>query len=182
MPTFQMENLKTLCSNILKKVGASEEESLIVADNLVKANLRGIDSHGVRLLPAYIERVKAALIKTDASIQVVKERPSTALMDGGSGFGQVVGVKAMELAVKKAKSQGIATVGAFKTNHFGFAAYYSMIALDHDMIGIAMTNGAPTMAPWGGESQYNRKQSNLLFDTGWRGEAYCCRHCNERRS
>lgn len=150
MLRFKAEKLKMVCSGILRAIGASEIEAEVVADNLIKANLRGVDTHGIRMIQLYVKRFRQGVIKTGANIQVVRETNSTALIDGDSGFGQVAGVKAMKVAIEKAKKSDIAVVGVFNTYHTGMLAYYSMMAIKHDMIGITTCNTPPSMAPWGG--------------------------------
>jgi LDH2 family malate/lactate/ureidoglycolate dehydrogenase len=150
MKVFSANQLKQISINILKAVGASRDEGETVADSLVKANLRGVDSHGVIHLPVYVNRVKHKTIIPGAPFRVVHETTSTALVDGGSGFGQVVAVKAMELAVEKARRTGVGAIGVFNTNHFGMAAYYALIALQNDMASIITSNTSPWVVPWGG--------------------------------
>ena len=150
MKVLSANQLKQISINILKAVGASRDEGEIVADSLVKANLRGVDSHGVIRLPVYVNRVKHKTIIPGAPFRVIHETPSTALVDGGSGFGQVVAVKAMELAVEKARRTGVGAISVFNTNHFGMAAYYALIALQNDMASIITSNTSPWVVPWGG--------------------------------
>lgn len=152
MKIVKDDQLKQICVEILKGVGASDEEADIVAANLVKANLRGVDSHGVIRLKVYVDRVKYKTIFPGAPIKVVRETPSTALIDGGFGFGQVIAVKAIKIAIEKAKKVGIGGVGVFNTNHFGMLAYYALIALQEDMISLITTNGSPFVVPWGGRT------------------------------
>jgi len=150
MRLLSANQLKRLCINILEAVGGSGDEAEIVADSLVKANLRGVDSHGVIRLPVYVNRVKHKTIVPGAPFRVVHETLSTALVDGGSGFGQVVAVKAMKLAVEKARSTGVGAVSVFNTNHFGMAAYYALIALQNEMVSVITSNTSPWVVPWGG--------------------------------
>ncbi|MCS7125025.1 MAG: Ldh family oxidoreductase [Candidatus Bathyarchaeota archaeon] len=150
MKTISAEQLKHVCVEILKSVGANNEEADIVADSLVKANLRGVDSHGVIRLEVYVNRVKYKTIIPGAPIKIVRETSSTALVDGSHGFGQVIAVKAMKIAIEKAKKTGVGAVGVFNTNHFGMLAYYALIALQEDMISLITTNGSPFVVPWGG--------------------------------
>jgi len=150
MKVLDADQLRRVCIDILRAVGALEDEAKIVADSLIKANLRGVDSHGVIRLPVYVNRVKHKTIVPGAPFTVVREAPSAALVDGGSGFGQVVAVKAMKLAIEKARRTGVGAVSVRNTNHFGMAAYYGLIALQNDMIGIITCNTSPWVAPWGG--------------------------------
>lgn len=149
---LSLETLKQVVVSVLTRVEVPEEDAFVVADNLVSANLRGNDSHGIRLLPLYVKRIQKGLTKPRANITVVRESPCTALMNGNYGLGQVTGVKAMEKTIEKAKDVGMGAVGVFNTNHFGIASYYSMMAMKQDMIGVSMCNGAPTMAPTGGKA------------------------------
>lgn len=103
MPVVKADELKRLCSSTLQKVGVPQGEAEIVSDNLIKANLRGVDSHGIFFLPRLVTKVLNGTIKPGAEIRVLNETPSAALIDGEHGFGQVVGVKAMNMAIEKAK-------------------------------------------------------------------------------
>jgi LDH2 family malate/lactate/ureidoglycolate dehydrogenase len=131
--------------------GLPREEAALVSDHLVEADLRGVYSHGViRVLP-YMARLKAGGMNPRPNIRVVRETAGTAVVDGDNGAGQVVGVRAMEIAIQKAGEVGISYVGARMSNHFGTCAYYAMMALPHDMIGFASTvGGTNIMAPTGG--------------------------------
>lgn len=150
MKILSAAQLKGICEGILRAVGTPEDEAEIVSDTLVKANLRGIDSHGVIRLPVYLSRVKHKTIIPGAPFKTVRESPSSAVVDGGSGFGQVIAVKAMKLAIEKAERTGLGAVSAFNTNHFGMAAYYALLALQSDMISMIISNAGPYVVPWGG--------------------------------
>jgi len=151
VPVVKADELKRLCSSTLQKVGVPQGEAEIVSDNLIKANLRGVDSHGIFFLPRLVTKVLNGTIKPGAEIRVLNETPSAALIDGEHGFGQVVGVKAMNMAIEKAKACGVGAVSARSTNHFGMAAYYAMLALNHDMIGLVLCNAGPCVVPFGGK-------------------------------
>ena len=152
MKILSASQLKGMCINALRNAGAPEDEAEIVSDSLVKANLRGIDSHGVIRLPTYLNRIGHKTIIPGAPFSVVRESASSALVDGGSGFGQVIAVKAMKLAIEKAKRNGVGAVSVFNTNHFGMAAYYALMAIKNDMISIITSNAGPFVAPWGGRA------------------------------
>jgi LDH2 family malate/lactate/ureidoglycolate dehydrogenase len=138
------------CGRILEKVGVPPEQARIIAEVTVEADLRGIGSHGLLRLPAYVHRVQAGLMAADTQLKVVRERGATVLLDAQGGFGQVAGVYAMNQAIERARQHGVGFVAVRNANHFGIAAYYTMMALPHRMIGIAATNAAPSMAAWGG--------------------------------
>ncbi|MHA1711879.1 MAG: Ldh family oxidoreductase [Candidatus Freyarchaeota archaeon] len=150
MKVLYADQLKRICLAILEAIKTPKEEAEIVADSLVKANLRGVDSHGIFRLITYVTKVEKGTIVPGAPFTMVRETPSTALVNGGLGFGQVIGVKAMKLAVKKARMTGMGAVSVYNTNHFGMAAYYAMIALQNDMIGVVTCNTSPWVVPWGG--------------------------------
>jgi len=144
------KQLTATCVKILKASGASGSEAETVANILVEANLRGQDGHGVLMLPRYLEQVKKGQTKFGVELETVRETPSSALLNGNWGFGQVLGVKAMELAIEKARSHTIGLVGIFNCNHIGMLAHYPMMAVRHDMIGVTLCNSSPEVAPYGG--------------------------------
>lgn len=138
------------CKRILVKVGVPQDQARVIAEAIVEADLRGVGSHGVLRLPAYVHRVQAGLMTADTQLRVVRERGATVLLDAQGGFGQVAGVYAMNRAIERARQYGVGVAAVRNANHFGIAAYYTMMALPHRMIGIAATNAAPSMAAWGG--------------------------------
>lgn len=122
----------------------------MIAEAVVEGDLRGVESHGVLRLPAYVRRVQAGLMAATTALKVVQERGATVLLDAQGGFGQVAGIHAMNHAIKRARKHGVGFAAVRNANHFGMAAYYTMMALPHRMIGVAATNAAPSMAAWGG--------------------------------
>lgn len=149
-PTVPADTLLHFCSECLQKTGLSSHDAQITAENLLFANLRGVDSHGVIRLKIYTDRIRAGGFNSKAQPAVVSEDSAVALLDGQHGLGQVAGSKAMSLAIDKAKNAGTAFCSVRNTNHFGAAAFYAMKAVDHGLIGLAATNAGPTMAPTGG--------------------------------
>ena len=128
----------------LQRLGVPEEDAQITARMLVATDLRGVDSHGVALLAFYVRNIKEGLINVKPEMRVFNQAPSTATMDGDRGLGFVVGHRAMMEAIPRAEKTGAGFIAVRNSNHFGAAACYAMIALEHDMIGIAMTNGSRT--------------------------------------
>src|SRR5690606_15054500 len=108
---------------------------------------RGIDSHGIARLSGYLRLREANRINAKPTVRIVHESPSTAVVDGDSGLGLVVAPKAMEIAIEKARVAGTGWVAVRNSNHFGIAGHHAMMALEHDMIGLAMTNASPLVAP-----------------------------------
>jgi len=151
MPIVTSKQLLTISKRLLKAAGASDEEASIVGGFLVKANLAGVDSHGVLPnLTYYIEGLRAGVIKPGAKFEIAKETPSAALVNGNWGFGQVICSKAMQLAIDKARKTGVGVVGIYNCNHIGRLADYTSMALQHDMIGFIAVNSNPCVAPYGG--------------------------------
>jgi L-2-hydroxycarboxylate dehydrogenase (NAD+) len=141
--------LKTLTVEILSKVGVAREQAQVVADVLVAADERGVESHGVaRLNSYYVSRIRGGKLNPKPNYHIVRETESTVLYDADNGLGHPAGKLAMDAVLEKARKHGSAFGGVRNSNHFGIAGYYAMLALDHDMIGIASTNsvkyGAPT--------------------------------------
>jgi LDH2 family malate/lactate/ureidoglycolate dehydrogenase len=163
------ERLKELVTRIFERLGVPQEDAAIAADVLVLADLRGVDSHGVSnyMERTYVPGLKDGRINPRPRIRIVRETPATALMDGDSGLGLVVGYRAMELAIRKAKEVGGAFVAVRNSRHFGMAGYYPMMALQHDMIGIAMTNAAPrTLPTFGKEPMVGTNPLSLAAPAG----------------
>jgi len=144
---FHHEYLLKFSRDILHAAGFSDENGLLAARVLIEADLRGIDSHGVARIPGYLRLLKAGRANPNPRIQLVHETPGTGLIDGDKGLGLNVGPKAMEIAIKKARHTGTGWVAVKNSNHFGIAAYHAMKALEHNMIGIAMTNASPIVSP-----------------------------------
>lgn len=142
------EQAKKWCSNFLTaKCKQTEEDAQIVADVLVDANLRGIESHGIGMMATYVNRYTRIQFTNRT---VLNETPTSALVDGGDNMGMPTAVFSMEKAIELAKKSGVGMVSVRNSDHFGAAAYYALMAINEDMIGIAMTNAGKRLAPWGG--------------------------------
>jgi len=139
--------LFSFTQQIFEAIGLKEAEAWQAADILMQAELRNISTHGLLRLPEYIRLWKDKRITSTPDYIIVHESPSTALVDGGKGLGLVTAPKAMQLAIEKAKTAGTGWVAVRNSYHFGIAGYYAMKALEHDMIGITMTNANPLVAP-----------------------------------
>jgi len=142
------ETLHHFCQQVFERLEVPEEDAAITADVLVAADLRGVDSHGVaRLKRFYVDGLRTGRMIANPRVQVIKETPSTALINGGGGLGQPIGVRAMRLAIEKAREGGAGFVAVRNSNHYGIAGYYAIMALDSDCIGISMTNASPLVVP-----------------------------------
>lgn len=142
-----VDPLREFCTLVFQKLGVSEEDALVTADVLVTADLRGIDSHGVARLRRYVTGLRDGTIIARPSEQMVRETPTTALIDAGGGLGQPVSRRAMALAIQKAHQYGSGFVAVRNSNHYGIAGYYAMMALEHDCIGFSMTNADVLVVP-----------------------------------
>lgn len=144
----QADALRDLVQRILEFYSVPPDEAFTVADVLVRGDLRGVHSHGVaRLEQYYVGRLRKGLVEPKAKAVIVRETPATALIDGGNSLGAVVSKYAMEVCLKKAQEVGVGVVAVKNSNHFGIAGYYAMMALPLGMIGIALTNASPRVAP-----------------------------------
>jgi L-2-hydroxycarboxylate dehydrogenase (NAD+) len=144
---YSYQQLFNFTTGVFKHIGCSEEQAALAAKVLISADLRGIDSHGVARLSGYVRLWEAKRVNATPAIKIIHETPSTAVVDGDSGLGLVVAPFSMQVAIDKAKNVGTGWVSVQNSNHFGIAGYHAMMALQHDMIGIAMTNASPLVAP-----------------------------------
>ena len=134
-------------SNVLQKMGFSEEESKQCAKVFLAAEMRGISTHGVIRLSDYFKLWEAGRINVKPNIRTVHESPSTAVIDGDGTIGMLPALKGMQKAIEKAKTAGTGWVSVRNSSNFGIAGYYAGMALEHDMIGFACTNASPLVAP-----------------------------------
>ena len=143
----QAEGLKDFCVQVFQKLGVYEQDARITTDVLVTADLRGIASHGVARLRRYVNGLRDGVMLAQPQVRVVRETPATAMIDAGGGLGQPVSYRAMQKAIEKALAVGAGFVTVGNSNHYGIAGYYAMMALEHDCIGISMTNADVLVVP-----------------------------------
>jgi len=139
--------LRQFTQNIFLAIGCSEEHARLAADVLLRSDMRGIDSHGVARLSGYVRLWEKGRINPMPNIRIVHETPTTATVDGDAGLGLVVAPFAMQVAIQKAETYGSGWVSVRNSNHFGIAGYHALMAVEKDMIGFAMTNASPLVAP-----------------------------------
>jgi L-2-hydroxycarboxylate dehydrogenase (NAD+) len=144
------ERLRAFTAQAFERVGVSPEDARVAAEILVESDLRGIESHGVARLHHYLAHITQGQVAAETRLEIVRELPTTLTLDAGNGVGLVAARRAMELAIARAAEYGSAAVAVRNSNHFGIAGYYAMMALPHDMIGIAMCNASPNVVPFGG--------------------------------
>ena len=167
MSRVHVNRLKEVAIHILKGLNASDEEAALVAESLVLADMRGTDTHGVHLLTILSGRVDAGMVQVPTHLTILKEEGTTATIDGGNGLGQVAVHRAMTMGIKKAKDFGVACVLVRNTNNIGILSFYSLMAAREGMIGIVMSNAAPSMSPWGGaEALLGTNPLSIAFPGG----------------
>ncbi len=141
------EDLSRFVVQVLARLGVPEDEGAVVADVLVAADLRGVDSHGVGRLHFYVDGILGGRVVPRAQFRVLSDWPALALVDGGRSLGQVVGYRAMEKCLAMAERAGAACVTVRNSHHYGIAGYYAMMAPPRGMIGVSLTNSRPHAAP-----------------------------------
>ncbi|MDF9795598.1 L-2-hydroxycarboxylate dehydrogenase (NAD+) [Catalinimonas alkaloidigena] len=162
--TFSSAYLKNFTREVFRYYGVSEQDAELASDILAMSDLRGIESHGVARLQTYVGLLKAGRINPKPNIKIIRQKPSTATVDGDNGLGLVVGPKANEIAMEKAEQVGSGWVGVCHTNHFGIAGYYPLQALKRDMIGWALTNTTKIVTPlWGMERMLGTNPIAIAF-------------------
>lgn len=142
------DKMEAFMIDVFVKVGVPLEDAKICAEVLIEADKRGIDSHGVgRFKPIYIDRIELGLQNPVTNFEIIREGPTTAVIDGHNGMGHVIAKKSMEMAIDKAKKYGMGMVVARDSTHYGIAGYYALMAAKENMIGITGTNARPSIAP-----------------------------------
>lgn len=139
--------LRTFTQQVFLSIGCSQAHAELAADVLLKSDLRGIDSHGVARLAGYVRLWDKKRINAKPNIKIIHETPTTATVDGDAGLGLIVAPFAMQVAIEKAEKYGSGWVSVRNSNHFGIAGYHGLMAVEKDMIGFAMTNASPLVAP-----------------------------------
>ncbi len=147
-PYVSWELIGDFMTSVFAKLGVPEEEARLCADVLMESDRRGIESHGCnRFKPIYIDRIRDGVQNPVTEIEVVRETPTTAVIDGHDGMGMVIGHKAMQMAIEKAKIYGMGMTAVRNSTHYGIAGYYATMASKEGMIGITGTNARPSIAP-----------------------------------
>ncbi|MFA6104926.1 MAG: Ldh family oxidoreductase [Victivallaceae bacterium] len=142
------ETMVRFMKDVFMGVGVPEKDAEICADVLIAADKRGIDSHGIgRLKPIYYDRIKEGIQNPVTEFEIIREGPTTAVIDGHDGMGMVIAKRSMQMAIDKAKKYGMGMVAVRNSTHYGIAGYYALMAADNDMIGITGTNARPSIAP-----------------------------------
>jgi L-2-hydroxycarboxylate dehydrogenase (NAD+) len=141
------KQLHDFSCRVFMHAGMLAEQAAIASTTLISADLRGVDSHGIARLPGYLRLFKQGRMNPRPQIKTIHESPSTLTLDADNAPGLLAGPYAMDMAIKKAETCGTGWVAVQNSNHFGIAGFHAMRALQHQMIGIAMTNASPLVAP-----------------------------------
>jgi L-2-hydroxycarboxylate dehydrogenase (NAD+) len=142
-----VEQMQAFMVDVLAGVGVPRADAVVAAEVLISSDLRGIESHGIGRLKMYYDRIKAGTVSGVTNLEVVREGPTTAVIDGHYGLGHVIGVRAMQMAIDKARQYGMGSVAVRNSTHFGIDGYYPLMAVKAGMIGMSFTNARPSIAP-----------------------------------
>ncbi len=147
-PFIEWKTAEDFMVAVFEKYGVPKADARICADVLLESDRRGIESHGCnRFKPIYIDRIKEGILNPKTEYEIIRETATTAVVDGHNGIGMVVGTRAMQLAIDKAKEYGMGMVAVRNSTHYGIAGYYATMCTKNDMIGITGTNARPSIAP-----------------------------------
>ena len=155
MPLVMPEKLHRLIVALYEHAGVKPEDARVIAEHQVASNLAGHDSHGVHLLPTYLDRIKKGHIVPDAPYEIVNETPTTARVDGHWGFGQVVSTRAMALCIAKARQHQVGIVSVFRQSHVGRLGDYPLMAARVGLVSMMMCDSGQNpkvVAPFGGRA------------------------------
>ncbi len=144
---LSVDILERFMQDVFLRLGVPEADAAVCAEVLITSDLRGIESHGVGRLKMYYDRIKQGILSPVTRIEVVRETPITAVFDGHNGMGHVIGYRAMETAIGKAKEHGLGAVAVRNSSHFGIDGYYALMAVKEGQIGLSFTNARPSVAP-----------------------------------
>lgn len=147
---YQAEQLKEFSKNIMCKAGLSEAESRVFSDSLLKAEMRGVTSHGLTRLSTYAKRVELGLVASNVEPEIIHDGGSILSIDGKNGMGAWIGTRVMELCIQRAHERGNCFATVCGGNHFGYAAYFAEQAAQKNMVGFAIANGPKAIPPTGG--------------------------------
>lgn len=149
--TISHQKLESFAERILLASGVDEPKAKLVAHSLIAANLRGVDSHGLQLLPFYVEQMEHGNINVAAEGHIASHSGTCMIYDGENGIGQVIAERCCQHAIRLGKFHGMAMVVARESNHFGAAAFWAQRLSEAGLIGLVMCNASPLVAPWQGK-------------------------------
>lgn len=170
--TVHHHALRDFCSAALKSRSVREDVRQHVCDSLIQTSLRGVDSHGIELLPHYIRAIDAGRINPDPKYRFTISAPSTATLDADHTFGHAAGADGMIKAIELARGSGMGAVAVYNSTHFGAAAYFALLASSQDMIGMSFTHSTPHMLSYGGIRPFF-STNPICFSAPCREEPFC---------
>ena len=141
------DKMRKFCEKIFESYGFNQEKCRIITDVLLRADLYGIESHGVQRMIRYHNEITSGMVDVNATPEIIHETPISAVMDANKSMGQLASTTAMKIAIEKAKKSGCGMVSVRNSNHYGIAGYYSNMAADEDFMGICMTNSESIAVP-----------------------------------
>ena len=150
MERLPVQTLKSFMKEVFTRIGVPAEEAGICSEILIASDLRGIESHGIGRLKMYYDRIRAGIQNPLTHIEVVRDKAATAVWNGNHGMGHVIGFRAMEKAIEKARNFGLGAVAVRDSTHFGICGYYAKMACDAEMIGLNFSNARPSVCPTNG--------------------------------
>ena len=148
------EQLRSYCQKLIMTQGVSEDEAFIIADNLVDADLCGVESHGVSRMLIYMKRLETGVVSKKLEVRVEQEHPASLALNACNSMGMLAGKYAMERCIEKAKVSGCCFVTVNNSNHYGMSAYYLNMPAAANMVVFTSTNAPPNIAPWGSFQAY----------------------------
>ncbi len=151
---YAAAELRAFCAQALERAGARPEDSAVIGDGLIAADLRGVHSHGALRVGIYVDRLRAGSINPNAELQIARDSGAVVVADAEAGPGIAMAARAMDLAIARAHAHGIAAVSLRNANHCGMLAYFAMRALPAGAVGFAASNGDSLVAPWGARSKF----------------------------
>lgn len=178
-----LADLERVVTGIFVACGMTSDDAQLLARTLAHADLRGVHSHGTLRVPDYVKKLTEEGVDPRGRPRIVRERAAACVVDGGNSMGQIGGTFAMQWAMRRARETGVAMATLGGSNHCGAMAWFAMLPLAEDMIGIATSNALPTMAPWGGTAKIvginplgiampARRHHPLVLDTAFAGTAH----------
>jgi L-2-hydroxycarboxylate dehydrogenase (NAD+) len=142
-----VSTLQSFICDTFTSLGVPENEAQICSEVVITSDLRGIESHGIGRLKYYYDRIKSGQHIARTQVEIIRESPTTAVIDGHHGMGMITASRSMQMAIDKAKKYGMGAVAVRNSTHFGIAGYYPTMAARAGMIGMAFTNARPSIAP-----------------------------------
>ncbi|HVC33243.1 MAG TPA: Ldh family oxidoreductase, partial [Chloroflexota bacterium] len=182
-PRIPAEALLALVTAIFERRGMTAADARLLADSLVVADLRGVNSHGVMRVPEYVKKLGQGGVNPRGRPAIARDDGACLVVDGGNCMGQIAAQFATERTIERATTTGIAATAVRGSNHCGAMAYFALQATHHDMIGLATTNALPTMAPWGGAERLlgidplaiaipSNEEPPIVYDAAFSGSAH----------